>query len=230
MWKIVLFASLLPTVIAIVLRKFFCERALKKMRHGVTNQTGERVAAQMLRYQEGMKETEVKQAKKTRLVSGDVLRIDLSRKMWEGKTILDLGKVANLVGRACVAKEHGDLLAWRDWAVRFGWAFPAFTLLVVVFAVAVAKLGVLIGLVIVSCALGLSSTLLLLTMTVELEAAKRGAYLVEKSHALPRPADGEEVAKCCRALAWKRVVPGVLEWAVGGSNKAERNSLETEGE
>lgn len=215
MWKIVLLVSLVPVIAGVLLRKWCCDRVLKKMEHGVTNQTGQRLAAHLLLNQKLDDEIEIVDKKKTRLIIGPPVKIQLSSGDQKGKDILTLGRVANVVGRSLIAHEHAQLIGWREWAVRFGWAFPAFTALVVVFAIAVAKLTVMMGITVVVGALGLSSVFLLATTMVELEASKRASRLIERTGALPRSADGEEVAKCCRALAWERVVPGVLRFVTG---------------
>jgi hypothetical protein len=103
--------------------------------------------------------------------------------------------------------------------VRFGLAFPIFTLVAVVFAVAVAKVGVGIAGVIVVAALGLASGLSLASVLVEHEAAQLAERLVDESHALPRRADGEEVGRCCRALAFRQVVPGAIEWLMDDARR-----------
>ena len=89
-----------------------------------------------------------------------------------------------------------------------------------VFAVAVAKVGVAIAGVIVVAALGLASGLSLASVLVEHEAAQLAERLVDESHALPRRADGEEVGRCCRALAFRQVVPGAIEWLMDDVRRA----------
>ena len=226
MWKIILLVSLVPPIAVVVMRTWFCDRALRRLRYAMTNQSGQKLAEHLLRHFKLSDEVELKMKKRSRFVPGEPAVLALSESAWRGKDVLSLGEVANLVGRAAMERDHADLWGWRDWAVRFGVAFPAFTVMVVVFAVAVAKLSAFVGIVIVVAAFALASVLLLATMPVELEAAKQAAAFVERTNALPRRADGEEVAKCCRALAWRKIVPGSLEWVLGKPGRSERNSLE----
>jgi hypothetical protein len=228
MWKLLLLVSLLPIVATILLRKWCCDRVLQQMKGKITNQAGHLLVGQLLRHRKLASEIEYRQKKKTRLMMGPPLVIQLSNLAWNGRDVLNLGILSNLVGRALITHEHRELVNWREWAVRFGWAFPSFTLLVVVFAVAVAKIPVMIGIVIVLGSIGIASGLLLASMMVELESAKQAAILIEESRAHPRQEDGEEVARCCRALAWQRVVPGCLEWLVSNPLKEVKKWLEAQ--
>ena len=226
MWKIVLLVSLIPPIAVVAMRKWFCDRVLQKLPARGTNQTGEKLAGHLARHFKLSGIFELKKGKRTGLKSGEPSVLSLSEADWAGKDIASLARVALLVSRAAAERDHAPLWGWRDWAIRFGIAFPAFTLLVVVFAVAVAKLSGFVAIVIVVGAFALASLFLLATMPVELEAARQAATFVERTNALPRQSDGEEVARCCHALAWSRIVPGSLEWAVGKPGIGGRNSLE----
>ena len=157
-------------------------------------------------------------------------KLTLSRELAEAKDVVSLGEVAALTGMAVVAQQQPDLVKWRKWVVRFGMAFPIFTLVVMVFAVAVAKVNAFIAIVIVFLALGIAAGFSLASLMVERESAKLAERLVEESHALPRQADGEEVGRVCRALAYRRVIPGAIEWMMIDPRKVNRRALMEKGE
>lgn len=225
MWKLLLLVSLVPTVAAVLMRKWLCDRVVRESVGQVTTRNGREVAERILRKAGLTEEVEVVEKRRAGVgVTPPCLQ--LSPALAEARDVVSLGEAAELTGLAVVAAQQPDLLRWRQWVVRFGWAFPIFTLVVVVFAVAVAKLAVGIAGVIVLGALGLASGLSLASVMVESEAAKLAERLVDESHALPRMADGEAVGRCCRAMAFRHVVPGAIEWLMGDPRRETRNSLE----
>jgi len=141
----VLLVSLVPPILVVALRKWFCDRVLRELRDGVTNQTGAKLAGHLLLHFKLADEIELKEKKSTRIIAGDPGVLALSGAAWRGKDILTLGEVALLVGRIAMEREHADLWGWRDWAVRFGVAVPAFTVMVVVFAAAVKAITVFVA-------------------------------------------------------------------------------------
>ncbi|NNC90032.1 MAG: hypothetical protein HKN82_16365 [Akkermansiaceae bacterium] len=220
MWKLVLLVSLLPTVVAVIFRKGLCDRVLVKSRAGVTNQTGRELAKSVLRRAKAEEEVSIVEKRRAG-VSLQPAELRLSKDLAEGRGVLALGEVALMCGESIVAARQPDLLKWRQWAVRFGWAFPAFTMVVVVFAIVVGKVPAMWGISIVVAALGIASGILLASLTVMREAAGMAARVVEDSAALPRGADREEVAQVCRALAYRRVVPGAIDWLMGSPRGAD---------
>ena len=139
-------------------------------------------------------------------------QVQLSKSLAEARDVIGLAEVALMCGEALVAWREPDLMKWRQWALRFGWAFPAFTTLVMVFAVVVGKLPAMWAITIAVAALGLASGMLIATLAVERQAAGLAARLVDEAGALPRMADGELVGRACKALAYRRVIPGSIEW------------------
>lgn len=225
MWRVLFLVALAPTIVAVALRKFLCDRVVLQSAGHMATRSGEDLAVRILRKAGLDEEVEVLVKRRT-TVGMNPPRLALSRELAEARDIVSLGEVANLAGLAVVAQQQPDLLKWREWVVRFGMAFPVFTLVVVVFAVAVAKIPVSIAIVIVLLALGLASGLSLASLMVEREASKLAESLLEESHALPRQADGEEVGRVCRALAFRRVVPGAIEWLMVDPRKVGRKALE----
>lgn len=225
MWRLLLIVSLLPTVVAVALRKLLCDRVVRQSVGHVATRTGRELAERILRRAELTEEVEIVEKRRPGVVVKPP-QLCLSPALMEARDVVSLGEVAELTGLALVAARQPDLLRWRQWVVRFGWAFPTFTLVVVIFAVAVAKVSVGIAGVIVLTALGLASSLSLASVMVESEAAKMAERLVDESNALPRRADGEEVGQCCRAMAWRHIVPGAIEWLMRDAKREARNSLE----
>jgi hypothetical protein len=213
MWKPVLMLSLLPTVAAIFIRIMFCERVLARSAESVATRNGRDLARSLLRRAGAEDEVEVVERRRAG-VGVNPAQVRLSSVLAEGRDVIGLGEVALMCGEALVAAREPDLMKWRQWAVRFGWAFPAFTMLVLVFAVVVGKLPAMWAITTALAALGIASGMLLATLMVERQAAGLAARLVDESAALPRLADGEEVERVCRALAYRRVVPGAIEWLV----------------
>lgn len=229
MWRILFIVALVPTIVAVAMRKLLCDRVVLLSAGHTATRSGEELAARMLR-KAGL-EGEVRVEVKRRSAIGvHPARLTLSRELAEARDVVSLGEVAGLTGMAVVAQQQPDLVKWRQWVVRFGMAFPVFTLVVVVFAVAVAKIGAFIAIVIVLLALGAACGLSLASLMVERESSKLADSLVEESRALPRRADGEEVGRVCRALAYRRVVPGAIEWMMVDPRKVNRRALLEQGD
>ncbi|MDE0825364.1 MAG: zinc metallopeptidase [Akkermansiaceae bacterium] len=218
MWKILLLISLLPTVAAVVGRKWLFERVVKEFVGHETNRTGREVAVALLK--ESGKAAQVAIVEKRKPgVSLEPPQLELSKELSEAKDVVSLGQVAALTGQAMVAAEQPDLIKWRQWVLRFSWAFPIFTFVVVAFALVVAKLGAAWAIVSVLGALGLASSLSLASVLIEVEGAKLAQNMLDRSRVLPRSDDEEEVGRCCRAFAFRRVVPGAVEWMFGDPGK-----------
>lgn len=215
--------SLLPTVVAILGRKWLYERVVRQYVGHETNRSGREVAEALLKQSGKGAEVAIVEKRKAG-VNLDPPQLELPAELSEAKDVVTLGRVAALTGQAMVAAEQPELIKWRQWVLRFSWAFPIFTFVVVAFALVVAKLGAAWGIVIVLGALGLASSLSLASVLIEVEGAKLAQDLLDRSRVLPRSDDEEEVARCCRAYPFRRVVPGAVEWVFGdpGKNSEER--------
>lgn len=229
MWRILFIVALVPTIVAVAVRKLLCDRVVVQSAGHTATRSGQELAERMLR-KAGLEEEVEVTVKRRTSIGVHPARLALSRDLAEARDVVSLGEVAALTGMSVVAQQQPDLVKWRQWVVRFGMAFPVFTLVVVVFAVAVAKIGAFIAIVIVLLALGIASGLSLASLMVERESAKLADSLVEESHALPRRTDGEEVGRVCRALAFRRVVPGAIEWLMVDPRKVNRRALLERGE
>jgi Zn-dependent membrane protease YugP len=212
--QLIMVVSLVPIVISIAARKFFCDRGVRSAGDGETSRTGRELAERLLGKAGLADKVEIVEKRKAGVKVGPV-KLMLTKHLLEAKNVIALGEVALLCGHALVAVRNPDLLKWRQWAVKFSWAFPVFTLVVLVFAVVVAKTPVGWGIAVAVAALGVGSGLSLASLPVELQAAKLMAMLIDESHAFPRLREGEQVALACQALAYRRAVPGALEWLMG---------------
>ena len=210
-WKILLLVSLLPTVVAVLVRKWLCDRVVRRYEGHRTNRSGRELAEGLLKAA-GQGATISLAEKRKAGVVVDPPQLVLSSELAEARDVVSLGKVAALTGQALVAADQPQLMRWRQWVLRFSWAFPVFTAVVLVFAVVVAKLAAPWAIVILLGALGLASALSLASVMIEVEGAKLVQDLMERSRVLPRRDEEEEVGLCCRAMAYRQVVPGAVEW------------------
>lgn len=213
MARLILLVSLIPVVISIVIRKFFCDRGVRTAGDAETSRTGRELAALLLEKAGIADKVELSEKRKAE-VKTEPARLILSKHLAEARNVLALGEVALLCGHAVVAVRNPELLKWRQWAVKFSWAFPVFTVVVVVFAVVVAKLWGW-ALAIVMAALGLGSVMTLASLQIEIQAAQLMAALIDESRVFPRLRESEKVALACKALAYRQAVPGALEWLMG---------------
>ncbi len=214
MARIVLLISLIPTVLAIVVRKFFCDRGVRSAGDEETSRTGRELAEHLLQKAGLNGKVELQEKRRTE-VKVEPARLILNKRMMEARNVIALGEVALLCGHALVAVKNPDLLKWRQWAVKFSWAFPAFTLVVLAFAMVVAKMPPGWGIAAAVAALGLGSALSLASLQIEIQAANMMATIIDESRIFPRLRESEAVALACKALAFRQAVPGAIEWLMG---------------
>ena len=214
MAKLILLISLVPTILAIVVRKFFCDRGLRSSGDAETSRTGRELATMLLE-KAGLSEKVEVLVKRRPEVKVDPAKLILSKHLAEAKNVIALGEVALLCGHALVAVKNPELLKWRQWAVKFTWAFPVFTLVILVFAVVVAKIPAFWGITGTAAALGLGSGMALASLQIEIQAARMMATIVDESRIFPRLKESEAVALACKSLAYRQAVPGALEWLMG---------------
>lgn len=214
MAKVLLLISLIPTILAIVVRKFFCDRVIKAVGDAETSRTGRELAAILLEKAGVSKKVEVLEKRKPE-VKPDPTKLILSKRLAEARNVIALGEVALMCGHAVVASKNPDLLRWRQWAVKFSFAFPIFTLVVLIFAVVVAKLSVTLGLALIATALGAGSLMSLMSLQVEIQGAKMMATIIDEGRVFSRLKECEAVALVCKALAYKQAVPGAIEILMG---------------
>lgn len=215
MAKLILLISLLPIILSVVVRKFFCDRGVRSAGDGETSRTGRELAELLLSKAGISGEVEVVEKRRAEVKVGKPVKLVLSRRLVGAKNVLALGEVALLCGHALVATSNPDLLKWRQWAVKFSFAFPIFTLVVLIFAVVVAKIPAGLGLALAAAALGAGSLMSLLSLQVEVQGARMMATIIDESRVFPRLRESEAVALACKSLAYRQAVPGAIEILMG---------------
>lgn len=205
MVKTLILLGLVPVILGIALRKWFGERVLKKLPAHPTQLSAEELLGEL---KEGAKlAMEIKSAKRTRLTEDTLI---LSRDLASEKGILPLAEAGLLFGLALLGRTQPELLRWREWALKFSWAFPAFLLLVVIFSAVVGNFLRWI-LPVASIGLGVGTLVGFLAAWVEWQAAGLTIQFLKKRPIIAREDDRVLVSQAMRALAARRCVPGMLQ-------------------
>ncbi|MGC4017316.1 MAG: hypothetical protein QM755_22800 [Luteolibacter sp.] len=109
-------------------------------------------------------------------------------------------------------KENPAAFRGREAARRFGLGVPPFTLVVVVFAVAVAKLAMFAAVAVVFAATALAVMFGLASLGTELRAVAATTKLARSRHVFPLQEDEEAAIACARAEVWMHTLPPILRW------------------
>ena len=211
MHRLLLFLSLLPLLAALVMRKLNADRVLKLSRDRDLSGDGAALAKRMLSSM-GHENTELQIKKREwagAAANGDGW-LSITPQLASGKSVADHGQVALRVGLYFLALRDPKSVARRRWALRFGHAFPIFTLVVCVFALLVGKLPVMWLVSIAMASLGIAACAQILTLTTNLQASAMAAVVLEKKRIYPRLSDEELVVASTRAWAWHSIVPGLI--------------------
>jgi len=211
MHRLLLFLSLLPLLVALILRKLNADRILKLSRERELSGDGTALAKRMLTAMElGDAELRIKKREWAGSAASGDGWLTLTPELASGKSIADHGQVVLRVGLYFLSLRDPKSVTRRRWALRFGHAFPIFTLVVCVFALLVGKLPVMWVISIAMASLGIAACAQVLTLTTNLQAAAMAAVVLEKKHIYPRLSDEELVVAATRAWAWDSVVPGLI--------------------
>jgi hypothetical protein len=148
---------------------------------------------------------------------GRICTVDPGRwQSWTGESMPeknDSGTLGRELRRAAL-KQWSDRDAKaaraREAARRFGLAVPPLTLVVLVFAVALAKLPLFGALAIALGATALSSAIGLLSIGSELRAVARAGGDLRAKRIFRRADDEEAVIACARAEVWLAALPPIL--------------------
>jgi len=211
MHRLLLFLSLLPLLAALILRKLHADRILKGSRVVALSGEGSALAQRMLSSM-GQEHTELRIKKREwagAADSGDGW-LSLTSELAAGKNGADHGQVALRVGLYFLSLRDPASVARRRWALRFGHAFPIFTLVVCVFGLFVGRLPLLWVMSIVMASLGLAACAQILTVITNIQAAGLASVVLEKKRIYPRLSDEESVIAATRAWAWHSIVPGLI--------------------
>lgn len=208
--KFVLLLGLIPLVLSFLARKFLSEGPLKREGNDEVCLSGRELVDKILK-KSGAGQVQVIEKKRPFLVVGPD-KMYLSPDLGGSRRARDVAEAGLLAGLLLMARKQSSVVRWRTWAAKFSAAFPAFTIIVMAFALIIGRLGGSWVVAIISASFGLATVLLWLTLPVERAAAGIAADLVEETTIVPRRADGESLAAIVRALGWRRIVPGAVAW------------------
>jgi hypothetical protein len=106
--------------------------------------------------------------------------------------------------------------ASRKSVQRFGLAVPPLSILIAAFAVLVGKITVIGAFAAVLGMLALACVFSLLALPKELRAVARVAMRLREARSFPRSDDEDAVIRCAIAHVWIDSLPPVLRWLQGG--------------
>ena len=213
MSRLFLLSGLIPLVLSFFVRKFLSDGPLRKDGDGEVGLTGRELVDRILA-RSGAGSVEVVEKKRPFLVVGPT-KLVLPPSLAGSRRARDVAEAGLLAGLVLMARKQERVVHWRTWAAKFGTAFPAFTIIVMAFALVIGRLGGSWVVGIVAASLGLTTVLLWLTLPVERTAAGVVAEMVEETAVVARRSDGEKLAVLVRALGWRRIVPGAVAWLAG---------------
>ncbi len=185
MYRLILFLSLFPIAIALLLRWWFGVRVLKS------------VGSQLCHCDLNTWPTQPGEAQGTHRAEA---------------TAAAFGE--QIRNRALTAWKKTDPKAAkaREGSRRFGMAVPPLSGVVAVFAVVVSKIPVFGAIAIVVAATAIAATMSLLSLPAELAIISRAASLSRKEGHFPRADDEDAVTRCAFAHAWEASIPACLRW------------------
>ncbi|MGE9269126.1 MAG: zinc metallopeptidase, partial [Verrucomicrobiales bacterium] len=208
--SIILIISLIPLLLALAARHFFYTRPMRRLGQSEISLSARELARRVLD-RAGAKETAITE-KRRLFIPLSAKNVLLQSQKAASKKAGDVANAAHLAGLILLARREEKPVVWRTSTVKFGWSFPAFTLLILAFAMVVKAVPFKMGFALVALSCAFASFSLWLTMSVERNAARATARLLEESALLPRREEAEKVALLVRAQAWKRLLPGLLQW------------------
>lgn len=204
-------------IASVLLRKLLCDRVLKREGTEEISVTGGDFARAVLK--KGKASGVAVEEKRRPFLPVTPESLAISPRVAHSKELGDVAAAGLLAGLVLVARQQEKVFGWRKWAVKFGWAGPAFTVAIVIFGALSKSLTVGIAIGILFAVLGLASIALWLTVPIERAAAKQVGYFLEETHIVARSSEAEKLATVVKALAWKRLVPGCLEWLIPKGSK-----------
>lgn len=208
--KLILILSLLPLLAGLAARHFFYERIVRHFGKGEVSLEAREVARRILK-KGGAEDAEILEKRSPFLPVGPK-HLVLTKKIASSRRAQDVAEAAHLAGLVLMARRESRVVAWRVSAVKFGWSFPAFSILVLVFAMIVRTVPIWWGISLIALSCAFASISLWSTLNIERNAAQMTARLLADTPILPRREEGELLARLTRAQAWKRIIPGILQW------------------
>jgi len=210
--KLLLMSGIIPVIVSVFARKFFCDRTLR--RHGdETVAINGKEFAEAILSQGKVTGVEIEEKRRPFLPIGPE-RLVISPSICKSKKARDVAAAGLLAGLVLMARRQKKVVSWRAWAVKFGWAMPSFSVVIVTFATVATSLLPSMAIGIVLGILGFAALALWFTLPVEREAAKTVAHFLDDTAIVNRRSEAEVLSELVSALAWQRLVPGCVEWLV----------------
>ncbi len=189
MWRILIFLSLLPPVLAMILRWWYGTRVLATL--------GPRVChADLAKW---IPEPEAEVVARRSEVTAHATGFHLWRfalREWQAR--------------------DPNAYAARQKSKRLATMFPPMMVLIVAFALIVGKMPVLGAFAMVFVSIAISALLSYLTLGPELRECASAANRLRKSGAFRLRDDEDAVIECAIAHAWHQSLPPILRWLHGG--------------
>lgn len=201
-------SGLVAWVASLLVKKFLSDRKLKKVGTGEVSMEGRKAARELLDAA-AAKKVELQERRRPFLPVREE-EVTLLPKQAQSREISDVAECLLRAGLGALALRQPEVIGWRVWAVKFSISLPAFTVVVMAFALVVGKVGGTLGVGLVSLSVFLSCVALWATVAVEREAAALVVEVLERKRLFPRLAEEEAVVAAVRAMAWRRITPGVL--------------------
>ncbi|YCM45759.1 zinc metallopeptidase [Verrucomicrobiaceae bacterium 227] len=208
--KFILLAGLIPVILSFLARKFFFERIVKREGGAEVSLNGLELAEKVLKKGKAG-EVEVT-VKKRSFVKLDPTHLVLSPEQATSRRADHVAEAGLLAGMVLMARQQEKVVGWRTWALKFSWAMPSFTTVVMAFALVTRGLSASWCLGILAGVLGLSTVLLWLTLPVEKAAATTVAEMLEETALIPRRNEAERLVLLVKAMPWRRIIPGAIAW------------------
>ena len=213
MAKLLLLMGLIPVFVSFVARKFLSDRVVRKEGEEEVSISGRQMVDRVLTKGKAGG-VDIQEKKRPFMVLG-LNRLVISPSLCESKQARDVAEAGILAGLVIIAQRQEKVVGWRLWAVKFGSAMPAFTTIVMAFAMVMGRLSATLCFGVIAASLGLATAFLWFTLPVERAAAGTVAEMLEDTAIMPRRSEGEKMATLVRALGWRRIVPGAIAWITG---------------
>lgn len=213
MTKLLLLMGLIPVFVSFVARKFLSDRTVRQEGGAEVSITGGEMVERVLK--KGKADAVEIQIKKRPFMVVGPDRLVLSPALSESRCARDVAEAGILAGLVLMARRQEKVVGWRRWAVKFGSAMPAFTTIVMAFAMVMGRLSAPLCFGVIAASLGVATAFLWFTLPVERAAAGTVADMLEETALVARRSEGESMANLVRALGWRRIVPGAIAWITG---------------
>lgn len=189
MWRLLIFLSLFPPILAMILRWWYGTRVLATL--------GPRVCrADLAKWLPEPEQSAVaRRSDETAHVTGFNLW-QYALREWE--------------------QRDPKAAASRQKSKRLSIIFPPFMVVIVAFALIVAKINILGAFALVLGSIAISALFSFLTLGPELKEVAMAANRLRKTGAFRSRDDEDAVVECAMAHAWHQSLPPALRWLQGG--------------